>query len=89
MVIDIDSLVVPGVYPPEVIGTGGYIAPEVLLMVPVSKKSKGLYGTVNMLVKCVFYSAVESDVIRDNPAECINPRGGKVKKKRLRLQINR
>ena len=41
-----------------------------MLMVPVSKKSKGLYGTVNMLVKCVFYSAVESDVIRDNPAEC-------------------
>lgn len=30
VVIDIDSLVVPGVYPPEVIGTGGYIAPEVL-----------------------------------------------------------
>ena len=43
-----------------------------MLMVPVSKMSKGLYGTVNMLVKCVFYSAVESDVIRDNPAECIN-----------------
>ena len=31
-------------------------------MVPVSKMSKGLYGTVNMLLKCVFYSAVESDV---------------------------
>ena len=30
VVIDIDSLVVPGVYPPEVIGTSGYIAPEVL-----------------------------------------------------------
>ena len=30
VVIDIDSLVVPGLYPPEVIGTGGYIAPEVL-----------------------------------------------------------
>ena len=30
VVIDIDSLVVPGVYPPEVIGTNGYIAPEVL-----------------------------------------------------------
>lgn len=56
-----------------------------MLMVPVSKKSKGLYGTVNMLVKCVFYSAVESDVIRDNPAECINPRGGKVKKEKVAL----
>lgn len=29
-VIDIDSLVVPGVAPPSVIGTPGYIAPEVL-----------------------------------------------------------
>ena len=30
VVIDIDSLVVPGLYPPEVVGTRGYIAPEVL-----------------------------------------------------------
>jgi hypothetical protein len=29
-VIDIDSLVVPGVFPPDVMGTKGYIAPEVL-----------------------------------------------------------
>ena len=29
-VIDIDSLVVPGVYPPDVLGTPGYIAPEVI-----------------------------------------------------------
>lgn len=56
-----------------------------MLMVPVSKMSKGLYGTVNMLLKCVFYSAVESDVIRDNPAACINPRGGKAKKEKVAL----
>lgn len=30
VIIDIDSLVVPGLFPPEVIGTRGYIAPEVL-----------------------------------------------------------
>lgn len=30
VVIDIDSLVVPNMYPPEVAGTRGYIAPEVL-----------------------------------------------------------
>ncbi len=29
-VIDIDSLVVPGVYPPDVLGTPNYVAPEVL-----------------------------------------------------------
>lgn len=56
-----------------------------LLMVPVSKMSKGLYGTVNMLLKCVFYSAVESDVIRDNPSAGINPRGGNAKKEKEAL----
>lgn len=30
VVIDIDSLVVPGMFPPDVLGTAGYIAPEVL-----------------------------------------------------------
>ena len=30
VVIDIDSLVVPGIFPPDVAGTKGYIAPEVL-----------------------------------------------------------
>jgi serine/threonine protein kinase len=30
IVIDIDSLVVPGLFPPDVLGTPGYIAPEVL-----------------------------------------------------------
>jgi hypothetical protein len=30
IVIDIDSLVVPGIFPPDVVGTDGYIAPEVL-----------------------------------------------------------
>lgn len=30
VIIDIDSLVVPHIYPPDVLGTPGYIAPEVL-----------------------------------------------------------
>ena len=30
VIIDIDSLVVPQIYPPDVLGTPGYIAPEVL-----------------------------------------------------------
>lgn len=33
VVIDIDSLVVPQIFPPDVIGTRGYIAPEVLATV--------------------------------------------------------
>lgn len=28
-----------------------------LALVPLSKKSAGLYNTVNMLIKCIFYSA--------------------------------
>jgi integrase len=56
-----------------------------LLMVPVAKKSKSVYGTVNMLVKCVFYSAIESNVIKDNPATCINPKGGKPGKEKSSL----
>lgn len=31
-----------------------------LALVPVSKKSAGLYNTVNMLFKCIFYSAERS-----------------------------
>lgn len=30
VIIDVDSLVVPGLFPPDVVGTPGYIAPEVL-----------------------------------------------------------
>ena len=38
VIIDIDSLVVPGLYPPAVIGTKGYIAPEVLASTYSKKK---------------------------------------------------
>lgn len=38
VVIDIDSLVVPGLYPPDVLGTKGYIAPEVLSTVNLPLK---------------------------------------------------
>ena len=38
-----------------------------LALVPLSQKSKGLYDTVNMLIKCVFYSAERSQLITDNP----------------------
>ena len=41
-----------------------------LALVPLSKKSEGLYATVNMLIKCVFYSAERSQLITHNP--CVN-----------------
>ncbi|MCI0700687.1 MAG: serine/threonine protein kinase [Planctomycetia bacterium] len=44
VIIDVDSLVVPGIYPAEVAGTPGYIAPEVLgtLHLPESDPAKRL-----------------------------------------------
>ncbi len=40
VIIDIDSLVVPGLFPPEVIGTRGYIAPEVLATLGQSRETR-------------------------------------------------
>lgn len=45
-------------------------------LIPASKKSTSLYGTVNMLIKCVFYSAEQSQLIEYNPAEKITAKGG-------------
>ncbi len=44
VIIDIDSLVVPGLFPPDVLGTPGYIAPEVLRTanLPLSDKARCL-----------------------------------------------
>jgi serine/threonine protein kinase len=44
IVIDVDSLVVPGLYPPDVAGTKGYIAPEVLTTIhlPVNDSKRQL-----------------------------------------------
>lgn len=47
-----------------------------------SEKSKGLYDTVNMLIKCVFYSAERSQLITDNPCVGISAKGGKASKKK-------
>lgn len=45
-VIDIDALVVPGLFPPDVLGTPGYIAPEVLatLHLPLQDAGRELPG---------------------------------------------
>lgn len=53
-----------------------------LALVPVSKKSAGLYNTVNMLFKCIFYSAERSQLIDYNPSVGISAKGGKPTKKK-------
>ena len=47
-----------------------------LALVPASKKSVSVYSTVNMLIKCVFYSAERSHIIEDNPTKGISAKGG-------------
>ena len=53
-----------------------------LALVPLSKKSEGLYNTVNMLIKCIFYSAERSQLITYNPCVGLNAKGGKAAKKK-------
>lgn len=48
-----------------------------LALVPVSKMSASVYSTVNMLFKCVFYSAERSRLIDYNPTAKISAKGGK------------
>lgn len=56
-----------------------------VLMVPVSKKSSGVYNTVNMLVKCIFYSAEYNQIIQYNPSATLSAKGGKPTKKKEAL----
>ena len=62
-----------------------------LLMIPVSKMSSAVYSTVNMLVKCIFYSAEANQLIDYNPSATLSPKGGKSKNKKDALsdeQVN-
>lgn len=56
-----------------------------LALVPLSKKSEGLYNKVNMLIKCVFYSAERSQLLEDNPCAGILGKGGKPAQKKEAL----
>lgn len=52
-----------------------------LAMIPLASKSAGLYSKVNMLLKCVFYSAERSQLLEYNPCEGLSAKGGKPGKK--------
>lgn len=62
-----------------------------LLMVPASKMSSAVYSTVNMLIKCIFYSAEANQLIESNPSVTLSAKGGKSRKKKEALsdkQVN-
>ena len=48
-----------------------------LALIPLSKKSEGMYNTVNMLFKCIFYSTERSQLLDYNPSAGISGKGGK------------
>ena len=56
-----------------------------LAMVNVSSKSCSVYRSVQMLYKCIFYSAVESKIIDSCPCETLSSKGGKPQKEREAL----
>ena len=56
-----------------------------LALVPLSKKSEGLYNKANMLIKCVFYSAERSQLLADNPCVGISGKGGRPAQKKEAL----
>ena len=56
-----------------------------LALVPLSKKSEGLYNKVNMLLKCIFYAAERNQILEHNPCVGISGKGGKPAKKREAL----
>ena len=56
-----------------------------LALVPVASKSEGMYNTVNMLLKCIFYSAERNQLLDYNPSAGISGKGGKPAKKKEAL----
>lgn len=56
-----------------------------LSLVPAAQKSSSVYKSVNMLYKCIFDSAVESNVISHTPCQGISWKGGKPQKERKAL----
>ena len=47
-----------------------------LAVLPAAKKSESVYRSVNMLMKCIFYSAEDSNVIDENPTKKLSAKGG-------------
>ena len=45
-------------------------------LIPASQKSASVYNKVNMLFKCIFYSAERSELLDYNPSATISAKGG-------------
>jgi len=70
VVIDVDSLVVPNVYPPEVMGTRGYIAPEVLatsILPDEYRKYPSIYTDLHSLAVLIYEYLLCRHPLLDGP----------------------
>ncbi len=70
VVIDVDALVVPNVYPPEVMGTRGYIAPEVLataILEPKYRKYPSIYTDLHSLAVLIYEYLLLRHPLLDGP----------------------
>lgn len=56
-----------------------------MAMVPVAQKSSSVYRSVNILFKCIFNSAVESNIINVSPCQRVSAKSGKPQKDRESL----
>lgn len=56
-----------------------------LALLPVAQKSAGTYNKVNMLFKCLFYSAERNQLLDYNPSAGISAKGGKPTKQKEAL----
>lgn len=56
-----------------------------MALIPVLQKSSSVYKSVNMLYKCIFDSALESNIIDSSPCQRISGKGGKPQKDREAL----
>ena len=56
-----------------------------LALVEPSKKSVSVYRSVHMLLKCIFGSAEDSQIIMNNPTKNISAKGGKPQKDKAAL----
>lgn len=56
-----------------------------MALIPASQKSVSVYRSVSMLMKCIFYSADESHLLKENPTKNISAKGGKPPKEKAAL----
>ena len=60
-----------------------------LAVLPAAKKSESVYRSVNMLIKCIFYSAEDSHIIDENPTKKLSAKVVSLKKAKKLLMMNR